>query len=931
MGGFECMTYVEYCINVAINDYANRIQLNMIKNYLIIVLSAAMAVLPAYGQSTDPDKATSFTDVQLELKQWKDQHNLNQSKGWKWMKRWEQHYLIRSNGNGRLAHPNVFLNEAVKYTEAQQVARAKASGQVTWIPAGPDYLPSSPNSTSGHGMGRVNCIAFHPSDSKTFWIGVAQGGIWKTTDDGNNWTPLNNGLPILRISDITVDPSNPDVMYACMGDYEYVGASLKLDNRKRHTHYGLGVYKTTDGGLNWNPTGLTVLQTQLDNSLLRRLVIDPNNTQHLVAGGIEGIWRSTDGGANWTKTSNALISDIEQNPLDGSVLYAGTSYFSKLSAGSSGVMRSTDFGQTWQVLNVIPAASQAQRVDVAIAPTDTSVIYALACDFQSGFFGLYRTTNSGTTWTERSNKQNGNILGWSDGSDNGGQGTYDLALAVDPQNKDRIYAGGVNAWGSADGGASWDGMSYWVNYYGPSIHADQHQFKFNPLDSVLYVCNDGGIMRTDDPKIGSWSSATWGYQWPTVWENLSSGMQITSFYRLGLSANNDNYMIAGAQDNSTFYFDGNVWINIIGGDGMECILHPDFPEILWGSSQYGRIVGSTDGGQNINGTNSGQIPEEGEWTTPFVYDPDNDKLYAGYGNLWSTETSFYSWTKVSTIFGNLPGEVYPAAASALAQSSGDRDVFYMAKRPYHYLNVMSELWKSLDGGQSWSNITVGLPDSLYITYVAIDDDSSNLAWVSVGGQVDSVKIFKTIDGGQSWTNVSMNLPNIPVNCIVLDENSTHHTLYVGTDLGVYYTNDQMTDWKVHGIDMPNVIVGELEIHYKSNSLYAATFGRGLWKSELQTDSSVVVPGIDESGEEIKQLTLYPNPNNGAFQLDMNWNKTEEVTLEVIDVMGRQVYSERTSIPAGPSVRSLELSLKPGQYYARIGNQRTFRAVRFVVQ
>ena len=152
-----------------------------------------------------------------------------------------------------------------------------------WIPVGPNYLPTSPVATSGHGVARINCVAFHPTDPNTFWVGVAQGGIWKTDNSGASWTPLNDGLPILRISDITVDPINPNILYACLGDYEYIGVALATDDRKRHTHYGLGVYKSLDGGLNWFPTGLTTVQTTLDNSLLRRLIIDPNNTNNLLA------------------------------------------------------------------------------------------------------------------------------------------------------------------------------------------------------------------------------------------------------------------------------------------------------------------------------------------------------------------------------------------------------------------------------------------------------------------------------------------------------------------------------------------------------------------------------------------------------------------------------------------------------------------------
>jgi photosystem II stability/assembly factor-like uncharacterized protein len=875
-------------------------------------------------------KRNTFQDIQRSFENWSKENNIDNTKGWKWFKRWENHYAQRVNPDGSLADPNIFLNEAVIFNNKRKEKDSKFSAN--WIPVGPNYLPTSPVATSGHGVARINCIAFHPTDPNTFWVGVAQGGIWKTNNSGTSWTPLNDGLPILRISDITVDPINPNILYVCLGDYEYIGVALATDDRKRHTHYGLGVYKSIDGGLNWFPTGLTTAQTTLDNSLLRRLIIDPNNTNNLLAGGFEGIWKSTDGGINWAQTMDSIVSDLEQHPNMPNIVYAATAFINNLQEGVAGVMKSIDFGNTWTFLNTgIPPTNQAQRVELAISPSDPNYVYAIACDMDRGFYGLYRTTNAGANWTQQSNGSLVNILSWYSGvGSTGGQGTYDLTLIVDPSNRDRLYAGGVNCWGSDDGGVNWNGMSYWVNYYGQSIHADQHQFKYNPVDDKFYVCNDGGVMRTDSMIIGSWDDAynIPGYQWPTSWENLSDGMQITSFYRLGLSDNNSNYVIAGAQDNSTFYYNNNNWINIIGGDGMECIIHPYQPNTIWGMSQYGNLARSYDGGQNIDHNLTGPIfnnGEEGEWITPYLYSKTNNAIYAGFGNLWKSIDDGDTWQMLSNM-SNMNGANFPAPASALAQCSNDKDIIYMAKRIYHSYNSKSELWVTKDEGNTWSNITNGLPDSLYFTYLSVDDDNADIAWVTCSGFKAGQKVYNTTNGGVSWTNISQNLPNIPVNTIVLDEQSPNHTIYIGTDLGVYMTHDTLSSgWLLHGTDLPNVIVSELEIDYNTNDLYAATFGRGIWK----TDMSIPLL-VDEINIANIDIQITPNPNHGRFSINLSSNESYKSRLNVIDVMGKVVYSIEINILLEETVIELKLEqLNSGVYFVQLLHNNTFKSIKFI--
>ncbi|MFB0925787.1 MAG: sialidase family protein, partial [Vicingaceae bacterium] len=206
-----------------------------------------------------------------------------------------------------------------------------------------------------------------------------------------------------------------------------------------------------------------------------------------------------------------------------------TGYLKNSQQGSAGILKSTDFGNTWTTLNTgIPATGSVLRIEVAVAPTNSNHIYALACNIDKGLYGVYSSLDGGANWNF-SNAGGVNILEWFDGAGTGGQGTYDLCLLIDPLDENKIYTGGVNIWGSTDGGSTFNGASLWYDFAGPGtgLHADQHQLKHNPLDNKFYLCNDGGLVRTSDIQLGSWSDANNvpGYTWPTVWEYISDGMQ----------------------------------------------------------------------------------------------------------------------------------------------------------------------------------------------------------------------------------------------------------------------------------------------------------------------------------------------------------------------------------------------------------------------
>lgn len=322
-------------------------------------------------------KKLTFVEMQRQFDVFAKTHDLTKTKYWKYYKRWENDMHYKTNGNGELADPAIYIDEAVKAANAKNAVLPSSSFSASaWSPFGPYNLPGNLTGYMETGMGRINCIAFHPTIPTTYFVGVAQGGLWKTTNDGLTWTPLTDNLPIDRISDIVIDPNDVNTMYISVCDFEYIDVALNIDARKRNTHYGLGVYKTTDGGLTWLPTGLSFQLTDGDASLIRKVLISPSNSNNLVACGVSGMYTSANAGTTWTQVMDSLCWDLVQDPVLPNTLYATSGWLAGSGKGYAAVYKSTNFGASWTMLPTgIPGTGVVQRVKLAVATTDNNYIY----------------------------------------------------------------------------------------------------------------------------------------------------------------------------------------------------------------------------------------------------------------------------------------------------------------------------------------------------------------------------------------------------------------------------------------------------------------------------------------------------------------------------------------------------------------------------
>ena len=743
--------------------------------------------------------------------------------GWKQFKRWEYDMQSKVDVQTGKFPQRTALDIVREYQQTHPAPRSSSSAN--WSPMGPTY------SFSGYsGIGRINCVSFHPTDLNTYWVGAAAGGLWETKDNGETWTCLTNNNGVLAVSDIVVpaDYETSQIMYIATGDRD------GWDNRS------IGVLKSTDGGQTWSSTGLsfTIQQGQMTN----RLLMDPVNPDILIAGTTQGVYKTTDGGVTWnTQMTGIEFIDMEFKPGDPSIIYGSTK-------GGS-IFLSFD-GATFS--QEIFHDDAARRTELAVTPADPTLVYVLCSNEGSGLHAIFKSTDSGNSFEEVFSGSVKNLLTWeSDGSGGGGQGWYDLTIAASPINADVVVVGGVNSWRSIDGGFDWHIINHWYGDQVQSVHADKHMLRFRP-NGDLFECNDGGIYHSLDDG--------------TSWSDRTNGMQISQMYRLGVSQTEAGDVITGLQDNGTKSLSNNNWSDVIGGDGMECLIDYTDTDIQYGTLYFGALSRTTNHWQSSDGITP---PDEGAWVTPFVIDPsDPNTLYGGYSELWKTTDRGNNWTQISDI--NLDGRMRAVAVAA----SDNRFI---------YVSNYNQIWATTDGGGTWNNITNNLPTSQgSIEYITVKHDNPSTIWVVLSGYAVP-GVYESLDGGTTWNSISEGLPQIPAYSLVENIQHTSEThLYLGTELGVYF-KEAGHDWVPYNNGLPNVKTGEIEIYYDGNpgesKLRAATYGRGLWETTIEYTPSPMVyvsstavqkntkniePG--QTGQDILKVEVLTNGNLNPFSI-----------------------------------------------------------------
>lgn len=740
----------------------------------------------------------------------------------------------------------------------QQVYDEYLKIKQTEIPKSANWTTRGPSSSGGGyaGIGRINCIEFHPTDNNTYWVGIPAGGLWVTTNNGSSWTPLTDFNNVIGISDAVVPPNygTSKTIYIATGDKN------AWDNNS------IGVLKSTDGGLSWNETGIAYTINQ--GRMVYRLLMDPSNDQTIIAATSLGVFKTTNGGATWdTELTNRAFVDLEYIPGNFNALVGSTD--------NGNIYYSPDAGETW----TIALSSTSKRVELAVTAANPNIVYAIGAKSDGGMNGIYKSTNGGESFTLVYDDKN--LLGWNTaGNDSGGQGWYDLAITASPTDENIVLIGGVNTWRSTNGATTWSIVNHWTGSGGkPAVHADKHMLRYRS-NGDLFETNDGGIYISSNNG--------------TSWTDKTNGMEISQIYKLSVANNDPSEVITGLQDNGTKLNRNNGWTDVRGGDGMECLIDYTNAAVQYNTIYYGKIQRTMNRWSyyvDVTPSEAG----EGAWVTPYIIDlNDPNTLYAGYTNVWKTTNRGTSWTKISTMnTSNL--------LRSMAISPSNSQVIYVADE--------TTLWTTTNGGTSWSIISSSLPTgSAKITYIAVDKNDPYTAWVTLGGY-NINGVFQTTNGGLTWFNISDGLPEIPMYTIVQNKQIAENHLYVGSEVGIYFKKGT-DDWVLYNTNLPNVRIGEIEIAYKDNphnsKLIAATYGRGLWESPIyinldpmtyqsatstQTDTTGVRPG--ESDIMILGMEIVTDGSVDPLSLS-KLSISMEGTTNITDVSSVKVYSTGTN-------------------------------------
>ena len=678
---------------------------------------------------------------------------------------------------------------------------------------------------------------------------------------------------------------------------------------------GGGVWKTTDAGTNWQP-----LTDNHGNMFVYSLAMDSNDSSIYYWGSSSGrIYKSTDAGAVWTQVGSAGSSNVLKiltHPTDSNILFAtsqdsglyksinsgvswtrvinDTSYdvefdpnnTSVVFASGDNVYRSANGGETFT--QITGFTGEVKMIGVSTA--DSNKVYIVEASGNS-FGGFYRSTDNGVSFQSIDHGSK-NYFGYeSDGSDNRGQAPRDMGITVSHTNADDVHIAGINSWRSTDGGDTFSITSQWVpqNAAAENIgycHADIDDIEF--VGGNLYVISDGGIFVAETPDTVN----------PNYYRDLTTGMGIRQFYLMGVSQTDPVVIAAGAQDNgASVYRSDGTWVDFLGADGFESIIDVNDSNIVYSSIYNGRMYKSENQGTTIETIAE---PETTGWVTPIEQDAAGD-LYFGGREVYKSTDGGSSWGSISQNFGALTNQVKiaPSNSSVL------------------YASTNSGMFKTENGGRGgWIPLSgfVGTVNS-----IAIHPTDPNKVAIAVTSSPE--KVYISADGGDTWTGYSDNLPNFTAFALVWDNNG-RDGLYVGMSYGVYYIDNQFTEWNLYSNKLPNVRVTELEINYADNNLYVSTYGRGIWKSPRSNG----VLSIDN--HVLESLNAYPNPAND--ELKVSWDQTDDVSVRLFNTRGQLVYyNKETSL-----VEPLSINTRPlasGIYFLKVSSSSGSTTKKIVVE
>ena len=679
--------------------------------------------------------------------------------------------------------------------------------------------------------GRIADFAVNPQNKSEWYVAVASGHVWKTTNKGTTFEPVFDNYGAYSIGCVTLDPNNSNVVWVGTGE----------NNHQRSLGYGNGVYKSVDGGASFSNMGLK------DSRQIGDIIIDPRNSDVVYVaaegsvwgpGGDRGLYKTIDGGKNWTKvlniSDNTGVNNVVFDPRNPDVLYATSEQrrrhvFTKIGGGpESAVYKSTDAGVTWnKIMKGLPSVDLG-GMGIAVSPVNPDIIYLIAeaADKAGGFF---RSTNRGASWQKM--------------SDHTAQGQYYNEIYCDPADADKVYSMETVSQFTEDGGKTWKSLG--LN----NRHVDDHAFWIDPADTKHFLIGgDGGIYETYD--FGS------NYI-------FKSNLPVTQFYRVQVDNSEPFYYVyGGTQDNSSMGgpsrnisangVTADEWFVTNGGDGFWSQIDPDNPNIVYAESQYGGMVRYDRKSQEA--VDIRPEPRKGEdtykwnWNTPLMLSPhSHTRLYCAANKVFRSDDRGNTWKVISddlttkTDRNNWPvmGKYWPSDAVAKDISTSlYGTIISMDESPVKadllYIGTDDGLIQVTENaGNSWSKTSTfpGVPEFTYVSDILASKFDENIVFASFDNILrDDFKpyLLKSTDKGKTWQSIAGNLPENGTVHTIQQDNINPDLLFAGTEFGVYFSLDGGKEWLALSTGLPAVSVRDMTIQKRENDLVIATFGRGFY-------------------------------------------------------------------------------------------------------
>ncbi|HMU43092.1 MAG TPA: glycosyl hydrolase [Ignavibacteriaceae bacterium] len=730
--------------------------------------------------------------------------------------------------------------------------------------------------------GRVTDFAVNPNNFDEFYVGVACGNVWKTTNLGTTWEPIFDNYGSFSIGCITIDPTNTNVVYVGTGE----------NNSQRSVSWGDGIYRSEDGGKSFKNIGLK------KSEHIAKILIDPRDNKVIYVaaqgplwgpGGDRGLFKSTDYGATWDSvlyiSPNTGVTDVVMDTRNPDVLYAATyqrrrHVWTLLNGGpESAVYKSTDAGKTWNKLTNGLPSGDVGRIGLAISPINPDYVYAIIEAANDGG-GFFRTTNRGATWEKM-------------GSYVVSSAQYYSEIFCDPLNVDKVFILDTFSSYTTDGGKTYQPIG------NNKRHVDDHAFWINPHNTNNFMIGcDGGVYITYD------HAKNWRFV-----DNLP----ITQFYRVSVDNNEPFYRVmGGTQDNAsmivpsqTINEEGIVnadWIPLVGGDGYEAVADPSNSNIIYCEWQYGGLTRyDMQSGEMLSikpQEKKGNAPYRWNWDTPLIVSPHSKtRIYTAANKVFRSDDRGDTWQVISEdLTAQIDRNKLPVmdkiwsvdAVAKNASTSFYGNIVSLTESPLVEGLIYAGTDDGLiqvteDGGKNWRKIESfpGIPKNTYVSCLYASQHDANTVYASFDNhKLADFKPYILIskDRGKSWEPITGNLKEPQVIYSIVQDHINSEMLFIGTEYGVFFTNDGGKKWIQLKGNLPTIAVRDLDIQKRENDLVLGTFGRGFYvldnysplrdvSEKILTDENYKLFPVKDALMFVKRSATFGSYGSGFYKAD----------------------------------------------------------------